>query len=49
MDVSLPDDKVRDATSDILRRLNEAIVQIKSFILIEDFIQSAKFAAGEYS
>ena len=46
MDVTMPEDKVRDASSDFLRRVNRAVLKLRSLLLIEDFMESLKFAAG---
>ena len=47
MDVTMPEDKARDASSAFLRRFNAAVLKLRSLILIEDFVESLKFAAGK--
>ena len=46
MDVTLPEEKVRDASSDFLRAVNRAVLKLRALLLIEDFMESLKFAAG---
>ena len=46
MDVTMPEDKVRDASSAFLQRFNAAVLKLRSLLLIEDLVESLKFAAG---
>ena len=46
MDVTMPEDKAKDASSAFLRKFNAAIIKLRSLILIEDLVESLKFAAG---
>jgi len=48
MEVTMPEDKARDASSAFLRRFNAAVLKLRSLILIEDFVESLKFAAAMY-
>jgi len=48
MDVTLPEEKVRDASSDFLRGVNRAVLKLRALLLIEDFMESLKFAAAMY-
>ena len=42
----MPEDKARDASTAFLRRFNAAVLKLRSLILIEDLVESLKFAAG---
>jgi len=44
----MPEEKARDASSAFLRRFNAAVLKLRSLILIEDFVESLKFAAAMY-
>ena len=48
MDVTMPEDKVRDASSAFLQRFNAAVLKLRSLLLIEDLVESLKFAAGSF-
>jgi len=48
MDVTMPEDKVRDASSAFLRRFNAVVLKLRSLLLIEDLVESLKFAAVMY-
>jgi ABC-type multidrug transport system fused ATPase/permease subunit len=47
-DVNLPSDKVAEMTDSLLTRLNNTLTRLKTVFLVEDIIESIKFAVVMY-
>ena len=45
-DVTLPVDKVQGFADTLVRKLNEVSARLKKIFLVEDLVDSLKFAAG---
>jgi len=48
IDVTLPNDKVSQIINSIVSRINQTLSTLKAIFLVQDIIQSAKFALGMY-
>jgi len=48
VELTVPDDKAQELSSAVISHLNKAVVKLRSLFLVEDIVESAKFAAVLY-